>query len=140
MERRTGVKSRGDLSPAETTYRRAFAQALQETGRPDDAETELLRVLTLEPDDADSLLILGNIFQLQRKFDVAEPLYRHALGIKRTPYVLSSLGALLGNIGRLREAITLFDEAIRLDPTYAKAHLGRKLAITAQERSPPGLA
>jgi len=127
-------RAASNLAPAEPTYHLALGQSLQETGRSAEAETELLRTLAIEPDNADALLILGNIYQLETKYELAEPLYRRALQSNRTPVHLSSLGALLGNTARYSEAIRLFDEALAIDPSYEKAKRGRELALFSLAR------
>ncbi len=99
-----------------------------------EAETELLRTLAIEPDNADALLILGHIYQLETKYELAEPLYRRAVQSNRTPVHLSSLGALLGNTARYSEAIRLFDEALAIDPSYEKAKRGRELTLFSLAR------
>ena len=43
-------------------------------------------------------------------------------------------GLALGKLGRYEEAIIAFDEAIRLDPTDALAHIGKEIALLMQNK------
>jgi tetratricopeptide (TPR) repeat protein len=66
----------------------------------------------------------------------SEVLWRHALahGASRSCIAHNNLGADLARRGRLAEADAEYLESLRLDPTYAPAHVGRGAVLGRQGR------
>ncbi len=111
------------------------ALALHRAGRLSDAETIYRRILAVQPDDFDSLHLLGVIF-FQRG-DPAQAV-RHidrALAIvPGNSFALNNRGNALKALGRLAEALASYDRAIAGQPDYAEAHCNRGVTLAALDR------
>ncbi len=91
---------------------------LNATGKPKEAEQEFRMALRLNPEHAEALLSLGNLYARQRRMKEAIPLLDRAL--KLEPGSLEArvaLGAALGIEGRTQEAIRTLEEGRSLHPT-----------------------
>lgn len=88
------------------------------------ADTLLGRVLSIQPEEANALQLLGLIRQNLGRDEDAEALYRRSLAADPAqPHVHYNLGMLFYRQGRLDEAVAAFEEAVRRKPNYAEAYL-----------------
>lgn len=85
-------------------------------GQFDDAARDYLAVLANEPDHPQALHLYG-VLQYQRGAAAdAEALLRQSIAIEAGARALSDLGAILGESGRIDEALAQFDAALRVEP------------------------
>ncbi|WP_027780990.1 MULTISPECIES: tetratricopeptide repeat protein [Burkholderia] len=92
------------------------AQQWHGAGRFDDAAREYLAVLAKEPDHPQALHLYG-VLQFQRgAADHAEALLRQSIAIEPGVRALSDLGAIVGERGRIDEALAHFATALRAAP------------------------
>lgn len=113
-----------ERAAANVTARRNLGMAHLEMGEVDKAERILLQALRLDPDDAWSLLLMGNIY-LQHRNDPesAYDFYQQAASADPDdPYLLSNLGALHARQGDADQAREYFERAIASEPTYPKSY------------------
>jgi tetratricopeptide (TPR) repeat protein len=113
----------------------------QQTGRLAEAEALYRRVLSAEPDHADALHLLGLVAHQSGQHGAAVELIGHA--IKRNaqnPIYFSNLGIALKYLGRLKEAVAAYCEAIRLKPDYAEAFYNCANALKEMRRFDEALA
>lgn len=94
-------------------------------GDPAAAARALERALELEPGDAQTQLWLGTVLaegdlDAERAHALLAALRGRLSGQAALPLLL---GALEARAGRLREALSYFDEALAIDPRLARAHL-----------------
>ncbi len=100
------------------------------------AEKNVQKALTLDPDDAASLYLLGVLRLRQEKFDEAlDALSRSAKLNPQNAVTQNSLGIALSQKGMRREAETAFRKALQLEPGYAEAHYN--LAVEYALQNPP---
>jgi predicted O-linked N-acetylglucosamine transferase (SPINDLY family) len=92
---------------------------------------ELYRhALSLNPNHADALHLLGVVYLQQKKILEAEKLIRQSLSIKQTsPFAHGNLGACLLAQQAFPAALEAFDAAIELQPEYPEAHFNRGNAL-----------
>ena len=99
-------------------------------GRLGEAEAIYRQILSQDPDNADSLHLLGVLaHQVGRNQDAVD-LIRRAIGLRPdVASYYSNWGIVLGAVGRLSDAVAAQRHAVALDPTSADAHgnLGRSL-------------
>lgn len=92
------------------------AQQWHGAGRFDDAAREYLAVLAKEPDHPQALHLYG-VLQFQRGApDQAEALLRQSIAIAPDVRALSDLGAIVGERGRIDEALGHFATALHAAP------------------------
>jgi tetratricopeptide (TPR) repeat protein len=65
---------------------------------------------------------LANAYRTGARLDDAVREYRRALALERHPFTLDGLGITLLDQGRVQEAIAQLEQAVALQPRYAKAH------------------
>jgi Flp pilus assembly protein TadD len=101
------------------------------------AETAYKKVIELKPDSAEAYTGLANIYNAQKKFDLAAEASSNAAkysggaaggagGSAETTY---NQGVILFNAGKFQEAKTQFEAATKADPNMAMAHY--QLGMTA---------
>ena len=127
-------KSVVDDFPEVARYRAALGQVYFETGDLATAEDELLAALALNGREPTALTMLGNLYMTRRDVEQAKQLYTTAVEVDRTAYNLANLGAALGQLGHVNEAISRFRQALDVDPTYEKAQIGLQLALEHKAR------
>lgn len=118
--------------------RRNLGMVKLEMGDVDKAEQLLVQTLRLDPDDAWSLMLMGNIY-LQHRNDPesASDFYQRAASTNPDdPYLLSSLGALLAQQGDNEQARKLFKKAINTAPSYPNSYFN--LAVLEDKEGNPG--
>jgi tetratricopeptide (TPR) repeat protein len=109
-----------------------------EMGHYEDAEKNLKTALSVAPDDAFSLSILGNLKFRQAKYDEAlDALSRAAKTDSKNPEIQNFLGLTLSEKGMRSAAETAFRKAIMLNPNYAGAQ--NNLAVFYLTQQPPSV-
>src|SRR5262249_4887914 len=97
--------------------------ALNALGRATEARVVLRTAVTLNPSLAPAWLNLGNAHADLDDFATAETHCRHALSLDPASIEgLVSLGFILTARGEPKQAITVLEEAIRIEPDNARAH------------------
>jgi tetratricopeptide (TPR) repeat protein len=92
--------------------------------KPAQAQTELLKAIALDKDNASAHSALGAVFESQAQGGSAEEQYRAAVALAsgNAAYRIS-LGNLLQRHGRIGDAEAQLRTAVGLDPKNARAHL-----------------
>jgi tetratricopeptide (TPR) repeat protein len=119
------------LQPSLHSARRDLAMSYAEIGDAENAANHLIEVLRLNPDDAWSWVVLGNLY-LGPKNDAetAEKFFRKAIELKPgDPWALNSLAAIARTHDRYDEAIALFEEAIVANPEFANPYFGKAATL-----------
>ena len=118
----TGVES----APEDPEMRLYLAAALQQSGRIADADAELRRAIFLRPDYWVAYDRLATLYRSQGMWEAAGIEYQHAIDYApdfALGYV--KLGGVNWYLGRVEEAITLFERSLEIEPTYhALSNLG----------------
>ena len=120
-----------ELQPSFHAARRDLAMAYMEVGDIENATNHLIEVLRLDPKDAWSWVVLGNLY-VREKNDLAtgEKFLRKALEIKPDDaWALNSLAAGFQKKGQRRQAIEYFDRAIAANPEFANAYYGKAITL-----------
>jgi tetratricopeptide (TPR) repeat protein len=125
-----------ELDPAMADARREMAMTLFELGDMSAAKDQLIDALRLEPDDAWSYVVLGNIYvKHDRDLTTAARFFTRALELKPgDPYALNSLAAVSTELGDTAKALRCFDEAITTHPEFANAWVGKAMLLNAQDQ------
>ncbi|MEO8352009.1 MAG: tetratricopeptide repeat protein [Chthoniobacteraceae bacterium] len=125
-----------ELDPAMTVARRDLAMALFELDELECAKNELIDALRLQPDDAWSYVILGNIYlKHDRDLQTAARFFTRALELKPgDPYALHGLAAASSELGDQAKALRCFDEAITAHPEFANAWLGKAILFHREDK------
>lgn len=132
----------GRFGDAERAYREActldpgFAAALLglanaciSTGRSAEALPAARKATEAAPNMFPAWVALGDASYNVENIDEAEHSYRLALGVHRDPRVLTKLAVIVTRFGRVREAETLIEEALRLDPGFEPAWWSRLMNL-----------
>jgi Tfp pilus assembly protein PilF len=102
----------------------------------DAAETNITQAVTLAPDDAYSLFVLGHLRFRQKKYDEAiDALGRAAKLDPQDAQTQNFLGLALSEKGLRGPAETALRKAIQINPGYANAH--NNLAVVYITQQPP---
>ncbi|WP_081333530.1 tetratricopeptide repeat protein [Burkholderia territorii] len=116
------------------------AQQSHGAGRFDDAARDYLAVLANEPDHPQALHLYG-VLQFQRgAVGEAEALLRRSISIDASARALSDLGAIVGESGRVDEALDHFAAALRAAPDDVQTLVRRGNTLIAQHRYDDALA
>jgi tetratricopeptide (TPR) repeat protein len=107
-------------------------------GRHDEAEAIGRSVLSLFPDHADSLHLMGLLALHRERFDQAVELLSQAIRRDPKPLYLTSLGMTLLGQGRREESVQVFDKAVQLRPDDAE--LWKNLSVALVEAGRPDQA
>jgi tetratricopeptide (TPR) repeat protein len=106
-----------------------------QAGALDQALTAYRYVLSLQPEQADALHLLGILaYQQGRHAEAVDSIGRAIRQHRdRAPYH-GNLGLALSALGRIEEAAAAYRQAVKLDPTYLEGHnnLGNILRSTGQ--------
>jgi tetratricopeptide (TPR) repeat protein len=109
-----------------------------ELGHLEDAEKNLKTAVSVAPDDAFTLSILGNLKFREGKYDEAlDALGRAAKGEPQNPEIQNFLGLTLSQKGMRNAAEAAFRKAILLNPNYGGAQ--NNLAVFYLTQQPPSV-
>lgn len=118
------------LAPDDSDLLYSRSLAYERLNRIDEAETDLRRILTRNPDDARSLNALGYMLSVHtNRLDEAQKLIGRAYTLNpEDPAIIDSLGWVQFKNGKPKDALPLLQKALSLfpDPEVA-AHLGEVL-------------
>ncbi len=120
--------------PRDAGLRAALAQAYQDRQMPDAAAAEVVRALSLVPDDPDLLRVYGGLLLAQGNVQGAEKAYRDVL--VRTPQdtrTQVALGDALRLDNQFADSAAAYEAAAKTDPKLALPH--RRLALAMLERA-----
>ncbi|WP_257165685.1 tetratricopeptide repeat protein [Bradyrhizobium sp. SRS-191] len=108
-------------------------------GRPLDAQMCCEQALAADPNHADSLALMGIIALQTGQHDHAVAWFSRA--IRQNPKIdyLTSLGFTLKQMGRLNDALAVFDKAIQLKPDDAELWKHMGAVLLAQDRGAEAL-
>ena len=91
-------------------------------------------ILDQSPDEPNALHMMGVIARKQNQLDAAEKYFRRSLNAEqRQPQVLNNLANLIRGMGRVEEAIGLYEKAVRMEPRFADGWFN--LGLTYQGRA-----
>ena len=128
------------FAPDSIDLRRNLAMAYLESGQKDQAKATLLETLRVDPQDAWSNLLLGNILAKHEK-DLPHALkwYRKAYEVDpHDAILLTNIGATLIEQGERTQAAEYFERAIESNPQYPNSHYA--LALLHFQNAAPDLA
>lgn len=101
-----------DLAPDQARYHRQLCLLLLRMGRPQEARREALIALSIDSEDWRSMILLGNIYNLEKRYEEELELYRKA--IKLIPEKEKS------TLERLRKHIAQGELAMKQDAEREK--------------------
>ena len=129
-----------DLQPSFHQARRDLAMNCMEVGNVESAKNHLIEVLRLNPGDAWSWVVLGNIYaKAEKDWPTAEKFFRRALEISPDDaWALNGLAAITAQRGQTDEAVKLFEQAIATNPGVPNPYYG--LGVTFHRTDRPDLA
>jgi Tfp pilus assembly protein PilF len=110
--------------PHHAAARRNLAMAYLESGDKAEARNELIHALRVDPKDAWSYMLLGNIHsKYEKNYDRAEPFYRRAYELNPNDAILlANYGALMVERGHREQAEEFFERAVEANPQYANGY------------------
>jgi tetratricopeptide (TPR) repeat protein len=98
------------------------------------AEKLMIKFLAAEPGHVEGTNNLACVLRDQKRYGEAIEALRNLIAIEPgEPTLWNTLGTVLTDQGQMEPSLTFFDEALRLDPAFAKAHYNR-----ANARQPLG--
>lgn len=138
-EARTWLRSTLVRHPREAGLWRDLAIVSRVAGHAADARAAIDRALSLAPDDADSLVVSGEVHRDARQLDAALASFKRASQVARAPAAarMQAVQTLIA-LGNLTEAETLVRSVLAADASAASAHY--LLAQIAELRNDPRTA
>jgi tetratricopeptide (TPR) repeat protein len=128
------------IDPNDAAANQAMARVYESKGRPDAAEAAFLKAIAL---DQDGLLFrdsYANFLFRQGRYDDAAEQWRSVIRLAPDHFgALVNLGSALSELGKLSEAITMYERAIEIRPTYM-AYVNLGTAYGRAERYPNAVA
>ncbi|MBX9460509.1 MAG: tetratricopeptide repeat protein [Brevundimonas sp.] len=122
------------LLPNETDVAHDLGRLAQQMGYLEIAEKLLLKYLAADPGHVEATNNLACVQRDQKRYGDAVETLRALLGVEpESPVLWNTLGTVLSDQGDMGTALTFFEEALRLDPGFAKARYNR-----ANARQPLG--
>lgn len=103
------------------------------------AEEEFKRALDLSPSNSDAFAAYGRLCAALTRYDESIALHRRARELDPLAHRLDMVTALL-RAGRYDQAIELADDAVQLEPEYARAHATLGWAYVLSGRRVQGVA
>lgn len=121
------------LQPSLHAARRDLAMAYMEVGDVENASEHLVEVLRVNPADAWSWVVLGNLYVGPKQdMAMAEKFLRKALTLSPAdPWALNSLAAICHKRGENEEAVRLFEQAIAANPEFANPYFGEAMVLAS---------
>jgi eukaryotic-like serine/threonine-protein kinase len=115
-----------EIDPNNATANQAIASMYARLGRLEDAEASVQRAVALEPENLLILSSYANFQFTQSHFEQSAILWRAVVRLAPDHYAaLVNLGSALNESGKIAEAITMYERAIEIRPTYmAYSNLG----------------
>ncbi len=103
-----------ELDPANVEARRNLGMAYVELQETDKARENLVEAAVLDPKDAWSFVVLGNILAKENDWEGAERFFKQALELKpEDGWAMNSLGAMCTERHKYEDAIAWFEKSIR---------------------------
>lgn len=142
-QRRAAVKSekiapsRRASTPAELCE---LGFSLLQAGKIDGADGYCRQALTLQPDHAESLHLMGVIAVYRQRYDHAIEWIAGALRLSPKPEYLLSLGNALQLAGRLSDALKVYERGVALKPEDAELWQGMAGVLVKLERRDDAVA
>ena len=122
------------LLPEDANIAHDLGRLAQRLGHLDIAEKLLLNFLAAEPGHVEGTNNLACVLRDQKRYEDAIDTLRALIQIEPAePTLWNTLGTVLSDQGDMRGSMTFFEEALRLDPGFAKARYNR-----ANARQPLG--
>lgn len=114
------------LLPEDPAIAHDLSRLAQRLGHLDIAEKLLRKFLSVEPGHVEGTNNLACVLRDQKRYQEAIDTLRDLIQIEQgDPTLWNTLGTVLTDQGQMRESLTFFDEALRLDPKFAKALYNR---------------
>jgi protein O-GlcNAc transferase len=113
---------------------KALGSVLKHKGRHQEALAAVTRATAINPRDFEALQNRAVILRELAMYDQAESQFRDALAIKRTPELLSSLGAVQMQLGRWIDSEATQRQALLLSPSNEEIWLNLAATILGQGR------
>jgi tetratricopeptide (TPR) repeat protein len=112
-----------------------FAQAAAQTGDYDKAAGALDRAVALNPQDPEPLMQLASVYEQKGDKAKADETYQKVAAIDphNAAVLFFNVGVKAWNQNHAKEAISAYQRAIEIDPTYAQAHREMGRALMAQQ-------
>ncbi len=130
-----------ELDPANVAARRNLGMAYVELQETDKAREHLVEAALLDPKDAWSFVVLGNMLAKKDDLEGAERFYKQALELKpEDGWAMNSLGAICTERHKYEDAIAWFEKSIRLNPKFANPYYGRAHALVGMGKPEAALA
>lgn len=131
---KNGKKKKG-LKEGEDRYRYALARLLEARADLEGAEREGLLATTLNPADPDYAKLVADIYLRRGAFGLAAQTYEKVLaapGVAPTAQFYHQLGGLYEQLNEPNEALRRYQEAVKIDSTYAPAlkDMGRLYSLS----------
>jgi Flp pilus assembly protein TadD len=124
-----------DAAPADMQRRLTYADMLTRAGRPADAETQLHAVLQSAPTNAEAHAALGELYDSQRKEDLAIEEYQRALTLDpHNVLALKNLAFRYVALGWNHPAEALLTRAVQELPNEPRLHIARGLVAFQSRR------
>lgn len=135
----TALRLRPDFALAEANLASALAR---DPDRQNEALSRFERVLKVLPDYAPAHYHFANLLaRLPERRSEAVFHYEHTLRLQpNAPEVHLALGNVLADLGRLPEALTRFETALRIDPQFVGAHYAIAVNLLAARERPADVA
>ncbi|WP_269514023.1 tetratricopeptide repeat protein [Brevundimonas subvibrioides] len=114
------------VMPEDPAIAHDLARLAQRLGHLDIAEKLLMKFLAAEPGHIEGTNNLACVLRDQKRYDEAVDRLRDLIEIEQgSPVLWNTLGTVLSDQGQMSESLIFFDEALRLDPAFAKARYNR---------------